>query len=218
MQGTRYMGDPEDLRQGELFHRPIVAFDFDGTLTTRDCYVAFLAWRAGPVDFAAGLARLAPAALAYLARPDRGRLKAAATRQFLAGVPRCELDVEARRFAETHARKLFRPDAIRAWKMWRERNARLVIVTASPELIVAPFARGLGANLLIGTRLQADGAGRITGDFDGANCRGPEKARRLRETFGEDLVLEAAYGDTDGDLDMLALAEERGFRVFQGTP
>ena len=36
--------------------------------------------------------------------------------------------------------------------------------------------------------------------------------------FGEDVRLEAAYGDTDGDLDMLALAEEKGFKVFNGTP
>ena len=36
---------------------------------------------------------------------------------------------------------------------WQARGARLIIVTASPEIIVAPFARGLGADTLIGTRL-----------------------------------------------------------------
>ncbi|MDR3510390.1 MAG: HAD-IB family hydrolase [Caulobacteraceae bacterium] len=208
----------DDLRQGELFYRPIVAFDFDGTLTTRDSYTAFLAWRAGPLAYAAGLARLAPAVVSYLMRPDRGRLKAAATRQFLAGASRSEIEAEARRFAERHARTLFRPDAIRAWKRWQARNARLVIVTASPELTVAPFARGLGASALIGTRLALDETDRVTGDFIGENCRGHEKVRRLRELFGEDVRLEAAYGDTDGDLEMLALAEEKGFKVFQGTP
>jgi phosphatidylglycerophosphatase C len=212
------MGDMDDLRQGELFHRPIVAFDFDGTLTVRDSYTAFLAWRAGPLAYAAGMLRLVPAAVAYLIKPDRGRLKAAATRVFLAGVSRNEIEADARTFAETHARTLFRPDAIRAWKRWQAANARLVIVTASPDVTVAPFARGLGAGLLIGTRLAYDEAGCVTGDFTGPNCRGEEKVRRLREAFGEDVRLAAAYGDTDGDLDMLALAEERGFKVFQGTP
>ncbi len=212
------MGDMEDLRQGELFRRPIVAFDFDGTLTVKDSYTAFLAWRVGLPAYAAGLARLIPAALSYLVRPDRGRLKAAATRVFLAGMSRNEIEADARRFAESRARTLLRPDAIRAWKRWRADNARLIIVTASPDLIVAPFARGLGASLLIGTRLAFDESDRVTGDFIGPNCRGAEKVRRLREAFGQDLRLAAAYGDTDGDLDMLALAEEPGFKVFQATP
>ena len=112
-----------------------------------------------------------------------------------------------------------RPDALRAWRRWQADGARLVIVTATPEMIVAPMARALGAELLIGTRLAFDAADRVTGDFVGANCRGPEKARRLREAFGEDVRLEAAYGDTDGDAEMLALAEEQGIEgVAQREP
>jgi phosphatidylglycerophosphatase C len=91
-----------------------------------------------------------------------------------------------------------------------------VIVTATPEIVVAPIARGLGADLLIGTRLAFDGADRFTGAFEGENCRGPEKVRRLQAAFGPDVRLEAAYGDTDGDAEMLALAEERGMKVFSG--
>jgi phosphatidylglycerophosphatase C len=40
--------------------------------------------------------------------------------------------------------------------------------------------------------------------------------RRLREVFGEDVRLEAAYGDSDGDREMLAMAEEQGMKVFNG--
>ena len=94
----------------------------------------------------------------------------------------------------------------------------MIIVTASPETLVAPFARGLGADLLIGTRLAFDEADRVSGRFDGPNCRGEEKARRLREVFGPDVRLEAAYGDTSGDTEMLAMADEAGFKVFQATP
>jgi phosphatidylglycerophosphatase C len=212
------MGDADQPRQGEPFYRPIVAFDFDGTLTVKDSFNAFLAWRAGRARFVAGLARMAPAVAAYLANRDRTRLKESALEIFLRGVSRNEIEADARRFAETQARKLFRPDALRAWKLWQSDGARLMIVTASPDLIVAPFARALGAERLIATRLAFDDDDRATGRLDGPNCRGPEKVRRLRAEFGEEVRLDAAYGDSDGDKEMLAIADERGMRVFQGAP
>jgi phosphatidylglycerophosphatase C len=197
---------------------PVVAFDFDGTLTTRDSYTAFLKWRAGPRRYAQGMVRLIPAALAYLVHRNRGRIKAAATREFLRGVPRQVLETDARAFAEQFSRSLLRPDATAAWKRWRGEHVRLVIVTASPEMIVAPFARGLGADVLIGTELAFDGQDRVTGAFATPNCRGPEKVVRLKAAFGSQMELRAAYGDTGGDKEMLAMAEITGYRVFQGTP
>jgi phosphatidylglycerophosphatase C len=211
------MGSASAPRQEQPF-RPIVAFDFDGTLTTKDSFTGFLAWRVGPARYVAGLVRLAPAVGAYLLHRDRGRLKAAALRLFLKGISRDELDASARLYAESKARKLLRPDAVRAWKRWQAQGARLVIVTASPEPVVAPFARGLGCDLLLGTRLEFDSMDRLTGRFDGPNCRGEEKVRRLRAMFGPDVHLEAAYGDTSGDHAMLKLADEQGLNVFQGTP
>ena len=212
------MGSRKGPRQEPEPFRPLVAFDFDGTLTVKDSYTGFLAWRVGPARYVSGLIRLAPALLTYAIHRDRGRLKASATRLFLRGVSRDELDASARRYAEIHARKLLRPDAVRAWKRWQAQGARLVIVTASPESVVAPFARGLGCELLLGTRLEFDPMDRVTGRFDGPNCRAGEKVRRLRAVFGDDVHLEAAYGDTSGDRDMLTLADEAGYKVFQGTP
>jgi len=196
----------------------VVAFDFDGTLTTRDSFTAFLKWRAGRARYAQGMRRLAPAAGAYLFHRNRGRIKAAAVREFLRGVPRAELEADARAFAEAYAPRLLRPDALRTWRRWRERRATLVIVTASPDIVVQPFARGLGADHLIGTRLMFDSDDRVTGVFDGRNCRGPEKVARLQAQFGPDLRLRAAYGDTSGDREMLRMAEETGYRIFRETP
>ena len=71
------MGRSKRGRQG-VDERAIVAFDFDGTLSFRDSFMAFLAWRAGALGFGLGLVRLLPAALAYLVHRDRGRLKGAA--------------------------------------------------------------------------------------------------------------------------------------------
>ncbi|HET9161241.1 MAG TPA: HAD-IB family hydrolase [Caulobacteraceae bacterium] len=196
----------------------LVAFDFDGTLTVKDSFKAFLAWRAGPIRYGYGMVRLLPAAIRYLVDKDRGRIKAAAVREFLRGVPRQRLENDAKVFAEKYAQKLFRPDALATWKRWRNKGARPVIVTASPGLIVAPFARGLGADTLIGSELCFDDNDRVTGELLGANCRGAEKVRRLRAQFGDDCHLVAAYGDTEGDKEMLEMADERGYRVFSARP
>lgn len=197
---------------------PVVAFDFDGTLTITDSFTAFLKWRAGPRAYAAGLLRLIPAAMAYLVHRDRGRIKAKAAKVFLKGVSRERLEADARLFAQTHSRQLLRPDAVAAWKRWRADHVRLVIVTASPDILVSPFARGLGADTLIGTRLAFDEHDRVTGAFSSPNCRGAEKITRLRAAFGPDFRLRAAYGDTSGDREMLAAAEEAGYRVFIARP
>lgn len=196
----------------------VVAFDFDGTLTTRDSFTAFLRWRAGGARYARGMRRLAPAGVSYLFHRNRGRIKAAAVREFLLGVPKAELEAEARAFAETYAPRLLRPDALHTWRRWRSRRATMVIVTASPDIIVQPFARGLGADHLIATRLAFDSEDRVAGMFEGRNCRGPEKVSRLQAVFGPDLRLRAAYGDTSGDREMLKIADEQGYRVFKESP
>src|SRR3954465_11473061 len=89
--------------------RPLGAFDFDGTLTVKDSFMAFLAWRAGPVRYALGLSKLTGASAAFLAHQARGRLKAAAVGEFLKGVTRADLERDARAFAEHFNHSLLRP-------------------------------------------------------------------------------------------------------------
>jgi phosphatidylglycerophosphatase C len=203
-------------RQGEIDDRPLVAFDFDGTLTVRDSFAAFLAWRRSPWRLAEGIVRLAPAAVRWLIDRDRGRLKSAAVHVFLGGRTPAQVSEAAEAFASEA--RLLRSDALACWADWGGKGARRVIVTASPELLVAPFARRLGAEALIGTRLEIDAAGRLTGALMGRNCRGPEKVARLREAFGPHVRLAAAYGDSAGDREMLALAQTVGLKVFTGRP
>lgn len=195
-----------------------MAFDFDGTITVRDSFTAFLKWRAGRLRYSAGLIKLLPAALSYLIDHDRGRIKAKAVHEFLRGVPREELEEQARTFAEICGPKLLRPDALAAWRRWRAEGARLVIVSASPSVVVAPFAEQLGADALLATEIAYDGRDRVAGAFSTPNCRGPEKIARLKAAFGADFRLKAAYGDTSGDKEMLSHAEIKGYKVFRGRP
>ncbi len=210
------MGSPALIHQPRRKDQAIVAFDFDGTLTVRDSFTQFLRWRAGAGGWFAGLARLAPELAAYAGHRDRGRLKAASAREFLQGVPRTQLEADAEAFAGQVWPGFIRYDALACWNDWGKKGAYRVIVTASPETTVAPFARRLGAEALLGTPLVFDADDRVTGAFASPNCRGEEKVRRLHAAFGADMALAAAYGDTTGDTEMLAMADEAGFRRFKG--
>ena len=197
---------------------PLVAFDFDGTLTTTDSFMAFLKWRVGGFAYYMDLIRLAPAAFRYVFNRDKGKIKSAAIRVFLRGVPRKMLEEEAAEFASVAAPMLLRPDALKVWRRHRNDGARMVIVTASPETVVAPFARGLGADLLIASQLAFDERDRVGAGLYGRNCRGQEKVYQLKSVFGDDVRLAAAYGDTDGDTEMLDLAEQKFMRLFVAEP
>jgi phosphatidylglycerophosphatase C len=212
------MGSAGGFRQSVQADTPIVAFDFDGTLTIRDSFTAFLRWRAGAGGWALGLVKLAPAVANYARNRDRGRIKAASVKEFLKGVPRAELEADAETFAGEAWSGFLRPDALKVWNDWGAKGAHRVIVTASPETTVAPFARRLGAEALLGTQLVFDADDRVTGAFSSPNCRGEEKVRRLRAVYGDGIRLAAAYGDTSGDTEMLEIADEAGFRIFTGRP
>ena len=135
----------DSLDVADPTERPIVAFDFDGTLTVRDSYTAFLKWRTPLGKLILGGFALIPAALGYLFDRDRGRIKAAATKVYLGGVPRERLEADGRRFAELHSRSLLLPDAVIAWKRWRKERASWVGV--------GPVATGDGVVLSLGGEL-----------------------------------------------------------------
>jgi len=212
------MGTTRPFRQSPAPGQPIVAFDFDGTLTIRDSFTAFLKWKVGPERWRTGLLAMAPQLAAYALDRDRQKLKEAAIRRFLPCMGAVALSMEAEQFAHEQWYRLMRPDALGVWNDWGRRGAYRAIVTASPALTVQPFADRLGADALLGTDLVTDARGWFTGAFAGPNCRGEEKVRRLRAAFGPDVQLAAAYGDTSGDTEMLAIAGIAGFRVFKGKP
>src|SRR5947209_7418610 len=79
------------------------------------------------------------------------------------------------------------------------------IVSASPEEIVEPLARYLGADGAIATRARLDLEGRYSGELE-RYCYGPAKAtilEGLADDRGIDLAASYAYSDSITDLPML---------------
>ncbi len=100
-----------------------------------------------------------------------------------------------------------------------EQGHRRVIVSASYECYLTPVAARIGFDAALGTRLEVDG-GRLTGRLDGPNLRRAEKVRRLDEWLGRRSATVWAYGDSAGDRELLARADQavRVGRRRLGTP
>jgi phosphatidylglycerophosphatase C len=191
--------------------RALAAFDFDGTLCRRDSVVPFLRRVAGTARLAGGMAavahRLAPAA----ARRDRDTIKALAAGVVFRGRTVAEVSTIASDYAEMVVTNWLRADVVERFQSYRRSGAAVVIISASFELYLHPIGRALGADAALGTRLEVRDDS-FTGRLDGPNCRRAEKVRRLEQWLTEngidreDLTIDA-FGDSAGDLDLLAAAD-----------
>ena len=188
----------------------VAAFDVDGTLTTRDCVVPFLVR-------VAGWRRLMVAALAHpvllvraaIGRGDRDRVKELVVGRLVRGRSKAALDDLGRLFATDVAGQWLRPDTIARLTWHRESGHRVVLVSASLRHYLVPLAAAAlgGVDAVICTDVEIASDGLCTGRLNGRNCRGPEKADRLRAWIGGRPALLWVYGDSRGDAEMLAMAD-----------
>jgi phosphatidylglycerophosphatase C len=190
----------------------LAAFDFDGTLTEGGSVFDFLSVLTGRRTVLAATARLAPrlAHAALVGGPAADRTKERLFEQVLAGVTVERFDEVAATFAREHVARHLRVPVKRRLDWHLGRGDRVVIVSASPEAYVRVAGAILGASGSVGTRLAVDGDGRLTGRYQGANCRGAEKLRRLRQWIDDHGAQPArvwAYGNSRGDLRMLNAAD-----------
>jgi phosphatidylglycerophosphatase C len=194
----------------------VAAFDFDGTLTRRDTLVPFLAAVAGRAATGRALAVESPRlARMALGRADRDETKERVLTRVLAGRAFTDVATAGRTFGAALAARGLAPETRARLDWHRAAGHRVVIVSASLDVYLDEVAEALGADALLCSNLEVDTAGACTGRIAGGNCRGPEKAKRLREYLGDDDVELWAYGDSSGDDEMLALAHHP-MRVRRG--
>ena len=199
--------------------RVVAAFDFDGTLARGDSLLPFLARAAGRGPLGRALARQWPAIVSALAgRGDRDAAKVALVGRLLRGVSAEELAEHGERYAAHLARRL-RPNMVERLRWHRDQEHEVVIVSASLAAYLEPLGRELGATSVLATGLEVGDDGRLTGRLQGANVRGPEKVARLKAFLAGETCELWAYGDSNGDRELLAMADHP-FRVrrFRSGP
>lgn len=194
----------------------VAAFDFDGTLTHRDTLLPFLLHALGAPAVARHGLVLLPTLAAYglcLIRNDTAKQRVLV--RCLSGMSADELQRDAQRFAASVLPGLLRQEALQRLAWHKQRGHRCVVISASLELYVRPWALASGFDDVIATRLETLPDGCVTGKLSGANCYGPEKVRRLEALMGPRPGYTLyAYGDSRGDRELLSGSDYAFYRRF----
>ena len=188
--------------------RKIVAFDFDGTLTTSDTLIELIRYAHGTWALLFGLLCFAPLLVMMKLRlyPNY-KVKQKVFARFFGGMSLKDFDTLCRRFAETH-RHLLRPSMLETLRQSQADGAEVVVISASMDNWVNPFLDGVK---VIGTQPEVDN-GILTGRFATPNCYGQEKVTRLLADYPDRQSYHlTAYGDSRGDKELLASADDAHF-------
>ena len=171
-----------------------IVYDFDGTIYDGDSSLNFYLF----------CVRNNPGALLFLPKQlwsfllyksgkmDKTQFKSAFF-SFLRVLPDVDESVEA--FWRENDRRL------KAWYVKLD-HADDIVISASPEFLLAPVCQKIGVKRLIATKMD-----KKTGAISGKNCCGEEKVNRLRLLFPEAAV-KRAYSDSLSDMPLFAVAEQ----------
>ena len=192
--------------------KKIYAFDFDGTLTTKDTLLEFIRFAKGTLAFGLGFLRYAHLlVLMKLGGYPNWKAKQKVFAHFFKGMSIDDFDALCQEFAAS-SKHLLRPKGIEAINKAQSEGSEVLIVSASIDNWVQPFFANVK---VLGTQIEVVDD-KLTGRFLTKNCYGQEKVNRILALYPnrQDYHL-TAFGDSKGDKELLAWADESYFKPFR---
>ena len=193
----------------------IAFFDFDGTITSNDSLADFIQFAVGKPAYYIGILKVSPILAGYACKLYSNHFaKEELITHFFKNWHADKFQELATQYSLYQIDRNTRPKAIEKIKWHQEKNHEIVIVSASIGCWLKAWCEKNNVNL-IATRLEIKD-GKLTGKFANRNCYGIEKANRVRETYDlsqYDHIY--AYGDSRGDKELLALADESFYKPFR---
>lgn len=199
---------PKQTKLTVMEKKRIYAFDFDGTLTTKDTLIEFIRFARGNAALLWGLFIHSPLlVLMKFGLYPNGKAKQRLFSYFFKGVSVDEMGNFCTHFAK-NAAQILRADRMKMLQEKLDEGATVVIVSASIEDWVREFFPQHPDLHVIGTQIEVVN-NELTGKFSTPNCYGEEKVRRLCAHFPDRTNYHlVAFGDSRGDRELLAFADE----------
>ena len=208
------MYEKESVHESD--NKPVLAvFDFDKTMSDRHSFWRFLRFVAGPWRFYSAIFVLFPTIIQYYFKKiTLMQLREVVIRYFLANITEGEFQARALRFSQEYLPKWISKAALRRLKWHQDQGHFTALVSNAPEVYLQFWARSAGFDEVIGSKFEVRD-GLVTGRLVGEHCFGMEKVNRLQTAKGPlDQYCIYMYGDSEGDREMLALAQFPFYRVF----
>jgi len=188
----------------------IAIFDLDRTLTRRGCFTPFILYVAirRPRRFLSFHRIILAALLKIVGLYRRDDIKLLMWREVVGGLSREEAETLGNTFARVWIQNELRRQTKTNIKKHQEAGDRLILATAAMDVIADPIGRTLGFDDIVSTRTHWTAEGRVSGNFDGENCYGEEKLKRVNLILGDFAPSKTlAYSDHVTDLPILLWAE-----------
>lgn len=189
-------------------------FDFDNTITTKDTLFHFIKFYHGSMKFWSGMTLLLPILVLFKLK----LLNNEKAKQILFSYyfKNTNFDVFQLKCGEYKEKldDILNKVAIDKIRWHQQEGHEVLIVSASIENWIYPWAKKNGIDRIVGTQLEIVN-NKLTGKFTTPNCNGNEKVKRLLTLYPNknDYIL-YAYGDSKGDIPMLKLADYSYYREF----
>jgi HAD superfamily hydrolase (TIGR01490 family) len=188
--------------------RRIAVFDFDGTLTTKDSLLEFIKFSCGKTSLYWGLLLYSPIlVLMKMHLCPNWKAKEIFFSHFFKGILYNRFREWGKSFAD-EVEKFSNKGTVALLARHVGQGDRVYVISASIEEWVRPWCERKGDVSVLGTKVEIDEGGRLTGRFSTRNCYGKEKVSRLLavEPNRDDYFL-YAYGDSRGDKEMIEFAD-----------
>jgi phosphatidylglycerophosphatase C len=191
----------------------IAVFDFDGTITHKDTLLVFIKFSKGICSLIFGIMLFSPLIVAMKLRLyPNWKVKQKLFSFFFKGESLEKFNDFGNKF-NSEIYKILRPKALETLKLHKKKGDRIIIVSASIENWIIPWAEKVGTDIVIGTKIETNKDGLLTGNFLSKNCYGQEKVNRLLEMFPNRNDYELiVYGDSRGDKELIELSD-KGFII-----
>ena len=197
--------------------RKIYAFDFDGTLTTKDTLLEFIRFAKGSGQMFCGFLLFSPLLiLMKLHLFPNWKVKQKIFSYFFKGMKIDDFNALCTRFAERN-KHLLRPAGIeKVRQAIAEEHTTVLIISASIDNWVRPFFDEIDKKIqVLGTQIETK-EGRLTGLFTTKNCYGEEKVNRLTALYPHrEAYYLIAFGDSRGDKELLTFADKAYYKPFR---
>lgn len=184
----------------------VAFFDFDGTITKHDTFIKFAKFSLGKKNFYSAIVKNS----LHLAMWKLGLFSNSKAKQRLFSTLYKGKEYEWFKASGIKFKEIIdsdlRPDVINKIRQHKADGHAVVIVSASIPEWIYPWASANGVDAVIGTEIEIDKRGIITGEFLTPNCYGEEKVNRIRAMYPDVEDCESwGYGDSAGDRQMLGM-------------